>query len=168
MAQSLLIAIVTDAWHPQVNGVVRTLSRTREELEALGHRVDVLSPEGYRSIPCPTYPEILLALGAGRSIKKRLTRLKARCGSYCHRGPFGTGCTSLVSPSRPALYHQLSHPIPRIYSASPADSSVVELCLFKMVSWPRTSDAGCNTVHGAGTDIARLQKYWTMVTRCRS
>ena len=76
MAQSLLIAIVTDAWHPQVNGVVRTLSRTREELEALGHRVDVLSPEGYRSIPCPTYPEIRLALGAGRSIQKRLTRLK--------------------------------------------------------------------------------------------
>mgnify|MGYP007077387471 FL=1 len=38
------IAIVTDAWFPQVNGVVRTLSRTKQELEHRGHRVEVISP----------------------------------------------------------------------------------------------------------------------------
>lgn len=56
------IMIVTDAWTPQVNGVVRTLQTIRAELEAMGHEVRVISPDLYGSIPCPTYPEIRLAL----------------------------------------------------------------------------------------------------------
>ena len=56
------ICIVTDAWEPQVNGVVRTLKAVRAELTRLGHEVLVISPEGFRSAPCPTYPEIRLAL----------------------------------------------------------------------------------------------------------
>lgn len=56
------IAIVTDAWEPQVNGVVRTLQSVRKVLEAHGHSVLVLSPERFYSVPCPTYPEIRLAL----------------------------------------------------------------------------------------------------------
>lgn len=83
------IAIVTDAWFPQVNGVVRTLSRTRELLEARGHRVEVISPEGYPSVPCPTYPEIRLALFAARSVKKRLTRLKPDAVHIATEGPLG-------------------------------------------------------------------------------
>jgi len=56
------VLIVTDAWYPQVNGVVRTLTHTRDELSQRGHRVTMLTPEGYKTIPCPTYPEIRLAL----------------------------------------------------------------------------------------------------------
>ena len=56
------IAIVTDAWTPQVNGVVRTLLATRAQLEKQGHVVEVISPNDYPSIPCPTYPEIRLAM----------------------------------------------------------------------------------------------------------
>lgn len=59
------IAIVTDAWTPQINGVVRTLQATRAGLEALGHEVLVVSPDLFRSLPCPTYPEIRLALPGG-------------------------------------------------------------------------------------------------------
>ncbi|HKY80335.1 MAG TPA: glycosyltransferase family 1 protein [Sphingobium sp.] len=55
------VVIVTDAWTPQVNGVVRTLQTILRELEAMGHEVLVLSPDLYGSIPCPTYPEIRLA-----------------------------------------------------------------------------------------------------------
>ncbi|MFN3799017.1 MAG: glycosyltransferase family 1 protein, partial [Sphingobium yanoikuyae] len=51
------IAIVTDAWTPQVNGVVRTLQTIQAELEHMGHEVKVISPDLYGSIPCPTYPE---------------------------------------------------------------------------------------------------------------
>ena len=83
------IAIVTDAWFPQVNGVVRTLSRTKEELESRGYRVEVISPEGYRSVPCPTYPEIRLALFAARSVKKRLTHLKPDAVHIATEGPLG-------------------------------------------------------------------------------
>ena len=56
------IALVTDAWTPQVNGVVRTLQTIQAELEHMGHEVKVISPDLYGSIPCPTYPEIRLAL----------------------------------------------------------------------------------------------------------
>lgn len=56
------IAIITDAWLPQVNGVVRTLQTMQAELTKMGHEVRVISPDLYGSIPCPTYPEIRLAL----------------------------------------------------------------------------------------------------------
>lgn len=56
------ILLVSDAWKPQVNGVVRTLETTREELQRAGHTVHVLSPAGGRTLPCPGYPEIRLAL----------------------------------------------------------------------------------------------------------
>ena len=59
------ICIVTDAWQPQVNGVVRTLEATCAELRGRGHTVEVIGPNRFRSLPCPSYPEIRLAL-AGR------------------------------------------------------------------------------------------------------
>jgi glycosyltransferase involved in cell wall biosynthesis len=68
------IAIVTDAWEPQVNGVVRTLKATRAELEARGHEVLVVSPDLYPSLPCPTYPEIRLAVAGPGSVGERLRR----------------------------------------------------------------------------------------------
>jgi len=59
------IAIATDAWHPQVNGVVRSLATTVERLRRRGHEVMVLEPGRFRTIPCPTYPEIRLAFACG-------------------------------------------------------------------------------------------------------
>ncbi|WP_342644155.1 glycosyltransferase family 4 protein [Rhodoligotrophos ferricapiens] len=61
-AKPLKLLIVTDAWHPQVNGVVQTLSRTIEELTAAGHTISLLTPEPFRTLPLPSYPEIRLAI----------------------------------------------------------------------------------------------------------
>jgi len=66
------ILIVTDAWRPQTNGVVRTLSQTVECLRGFGHEVRLVTPEGLRSLPCPTYPEIRLALFPGREVESAL------------------------------------------------------------------------------------------------
>jgi glycosyltransferase involved in cell wall biosynthesis len=66
------IAIVTDAWTPQVNGVVRTLQSVRDELEGEGHEVLIVSPDQYRSVPCPSYPEIRLALTTAGSVGQKL------------------------------------------------------------------------------------------------
>jgi glycosyltransferase involved in cell wall biosynthesis len=66
------IVIVTDAWDPQVNGVVRTLKATRAQLEAMGHAVCVISPDLYPSIPCPTYPEIRLAMARAAWVGARI------------------------------------------------------------------------------------------------
>jgi len=66
------ILIATDAWLPQVNGVVTTLRNTVRELEALGHGVRLITPEGFRTVPCPTYPEIRLALAPGPRVARMI------------------------------------------------------------------------------------------------
>jgi glycosyltransferase involved in cell wall biosynthesis len=66
--------LVTDAWEPQVNGVVRTLMRLVAELRDMGCEIEVVSPgDGYRTIPLMTYSEIRLALGARGDIEERFT-----------------------------------------------------------------------------------------------
>ena len=56
------ICIATDAWHPQINGVVTTLTRTAETLRAWGHEVLMITPDRFTTIACPTYPEIRLSM----------------------------------------------------------------------------------------------------------
>lgn len=82
------ILLVTDAWHPQVNGVVRTLEKTRETLIELGHEVDVLGP-GERTVPCPSYPEIRLSLVPGREVRKALSRGPFDAIHIATEGPIG-------------------------------------------------------------------------------
>ena len=56
------VLIATDAWHPQINGVVRTLQSLAKSLEGLGATVRFLTPEGFASVPLPTYPGLRYAL----------------------------------------------------------------------------------------------------------
>jgi glycosyltransferase involved in cell wall biosynthesis len=83
------IMIVTDAWEPQVNGVVRTLKNTRAELEAMGHEVDYLTPLEFRTVPCPTYPDIRLSLMPGRHVFERLDRFDPDALHLSTEGPLG-------------------------------------------------------------------------------
>ena len=83
------LALVTDAWAPQVNGVVRTLQRTKAELERLGHQVDVISPDQFRTFRCPTYPEIRLALLPWRKLSRQLDALKPDAIHIATEGPLG-------------------------------------------------------------------------------
>jgi glycosyltransferase involved in cell wall biosynthesis len=81
------IAIVTDAWSPQVNGVVRTLQTIRAQLEAMGHVVEVISPDLYGSIPCPTYPEIRLALVRSRVVGQAIAAFRPDAVHLATEGP---------------------------------------------------------------------------------
>ncbi len=81
------IAIVTDAWSPQVNGVVRTLAAVRAELEAMGHAVLVVSPDLFASVPCPTYPEIRLAFARTRTVGAMLADFGADAIHLATEGP---------------------------------------------------------------------------------
>jgi glycosyltransferase involved in cell wall biosynthesis len=83
------IAIVTDAWTPQVNGVVRTLNALRGELERRGHRVEVIAPDRFRSIPCPSYPEIPLSLARAKSIAAILREFAPDAVHIATEGPLG-------------------------------------------------------------------------------
>lgn len=82
------IALITDTWYPQINGVVTTLSQTVKTLEKRGYTVDLIEPRQFFNVPCPTYSEIRLAF----PIIKLYKRLKAFKPDYIHianEGPLG-------------------------------------------------------------------------------
>jgi glycosyltransferase involved in cell wall biosynthesis len=83
------IALVSDAWAPQVNGVVRTLMTTVERLRALGHEVETLTPDRFATVPCPTYPEIRLALGARPAVVRQLEAFAPDAVHIATEGPLG-------------------------------------------------------------------------------
>jgi len=83
------VMIVTDAWEPQVNGVVRTLKNTTRELVALGHQIDLLTPLEFRTIPCPTYPEIRLSLFPKRHLRRRIDEFAPDALHIATEGPLG-------------------------------------------------------------------------------
>ena len=88
------ISIVSDAWFPQVNGVVTTLSTVGKELVGMGHQVHVVSPDRFKTIPCPTYPEIRLAVGAGRRVEDILDSSRAAAIHIATEGPLGLAARS--------------------------------------------------------------------------
>ncbi|AJP74569.1 glycosyltransferase family 4 protein [Sphingomonas hengshuiensis] len=81
------IAIVTDAWEPQVNGVVRTLQSVRDVLVGQGHVVKVISPDLFYSLPCPTYPEIRLAITRTASVGAMLEQFRPSAIHLATEGP---------------------------------------------------------------------------------
>jgi glycosyltransferase involved in cell wall biosynthesis len=83
------IALVTDAWAPQVNGVGRTLDAVSAELARRGHAIEVIAPCQYRSFPCPTYPEIRLALAGSQAVGERLARFMPDAIHIATEGPLG-------------------------------------------------------------------------------
>ncbi len=84
------ILLVTDAWHPQVNGVVRTLDQTVEHLRRRGHEVEVIAPsDGYFTLPLPTYPDIRLAPFAYANVKRRMLNFGPEAIHIATEGPLG-------------------------------------------------------------------------------
>ena len=83
------LLIVTDAWLPQVNGVVRTLSQVKANAEALGHDVRVISPDLFTTLPCPGYAEIRLAVAPGRHLAALANSLAPDAIHIATEGPLG-------------------------------------------------------------------------------
>jgi glycosyltransferase involved in cell wall biosynthesis len=83
------ISLVTDAWAPQVNGVVRTLSTVMDIATARGHHVQVISPERFRSVAMPSYPEIRLALTTRRTLARAISGFAPDAVHIATEGPLG-------------------------------------------------------------------------------
>ncbi|MBA1149509.1 glycosyltransferase family 1 protein [Ectothiorhodospiraceae bacterium WFHF3C12] len=83
------VAIVTDAWRPQVNGVVTTLSKVSEALEQAGHTVRMVTPAGFRTVAMPTYPEIRLSLWPRRRLSATLDAFAPEAIHIATEGPLG-------------------------------------------------------------------------------
>jgi glycosyltransferase involved in cell wall biosynthesis len=83
------ILIATDAWHPQVNGVVRTLTSLARAAEKLGVITEFLSPEGFPSVVVPTYPGLRLALPSPRKIAQRIEQARPDAIHIATEGTIG-------------------------------------------------------------------------------
>jgi glycosyltransferase involved in cell wall biosynthesis len=83
------ILVATDAWRPQVNGVVRTYERLAIEVAHLGASISFLTPSDFRTVPCPTYPEIRLALPDTASCAKRIETIRPDAIHIATEGPVG-------------------------------------------------------------------------------
>lgn len=88
-ATPLRILIATDAWIPQVNGVVRTLETLVGELEKLGHTVEVLEPGMFKTVPLPSYPEIRVALRARGRTREVIEQFAPDAIHIATEGPIG-------------------------------------------------------------------------------
>jgi glycosyltransferase involved in cell wall biosynthesis len=120
------IALITDAWRPQTNGVVTTLTCTLSGLRRLGHETLAITPEAFRTVPCPTYPEIRLALFSGRQVAQRLEGFAPDAVHIATEGPLGAAarawCLRLGYPFTTSYHTQFPEyvrarfPIPENWS----------------------------------------------------
>jgi glycosyltransferase involved in cell wall biosynthesis len=83
------ILMATDAWRPQVNGVVNTLERLTQTLAPMGVTLDFLTPDRYRTLPVPTYPEIRLALTTGGQVSRSIDAARVDHVHIVTEGPLG-------------------------------------------------------------------------------
>src|SRR5215467_12289827 len=83
------ILIATDSWHPQVNGVVRTLTSLSRSAATLGAEIEFLTPEGFPSVGVPTYPGLRVALPNRREIAKRIEAAAPDAIHIATEGPIG-------------------------------------------------------------------------------
>ena len=83
------ILVVSDAWHPQINGVVNTILCTTACLKELGHQVIMLTPDRFKTIPCPTYPEIRLSVFPKKRVQKFFNAHEFDSIHIATEGPLG-------------------------------------------------------------------------------
>jgi 1,2-diacylglycerol 3-alpha-glucosyltransferase/glucuronosyltransferase len=89
------VLIATDAWHPQVNGVVRTLDTVAGELAGLGHEVEVVGPDRFPTVPMPSYPEIRVAVAPGRRLARLVDGFRPDAVHVPVEGPIGLAARRL-------------------------------------------------------------------------
>ncbi|MCU0889955.1 MAG: glycosyltransferase, partial [Rubritepida sp.] len=89
------VVIVTDAWRPQVNGVVRTIERVAGEMAALGDAVEVIGPDRFRSFPMPGYADIRLAFRPRAALARMLDAGRPEAVHIATEGPLGLAARAI-------------------------------------------------------------------------
>jgi len=97
------VLIATDAWHPQVNGVVRTLTSLANAAKALDVEIDFLTPDGFPSWPLPTYPGLRIALPSSKEIARRIERCAPEALHIATEGPIGWAARAYCRRNRLAF-----------------------------------------------------------------
>lgn len=133
------LLIVTDAWRPQINGVVRSIENLVRELERDGIEIDVLSPAEFRTVPLPGYPEIRLALATPGRVARRIAQSNPDFIQIATEGPLGLlgRRAALKSNGFTSSYHTR---FPEYVSAR---YPVPESLLYRFMRWFHNAGRGC-------------------------
>jgi glycosyltransferase involved in cell wall biosynthesis len=97
------ILIVSDAWTPQVNGVVRTLRTVTAEMRAMGLTVEVVGPDRFKTVPMPSYPEIRLAIRPAKELARIIEAFAPDALHIATEGPLGMAARSYAKRKKLAF-----------------------------------------------------------------
>ncbi len=134
------ITIVTDAWHPQVNGVVRSVENTNRELEKMGVDVSMVTPQQFSSIPCPTYPEIRLSIVRNRWVFREIEKHQPSCVHIVTEGPLGMAARRWCLRNRIPFSTSYHTRFPEYIAAR---FPIPERLLYRFVRWFHNAGTGC-------------------------
>lgn len=140
------ITIVTDAWHPQVNGVVRSIENTNRELLRMGINVSMVTPASFSSIPCPTYPEIRLSIANYGRVAAEIERNQPAFIHIATEGPLGLTARRWCRRNRmpfSTCYHT------RFPEYVAARLPIPERLLYAFVRWFHNSGSACMVATGS-------------------
>ena len=134
MLQPQRILLATDAWRPQVNGVVRTWGTSIAQLQKRGHEVAVIEPSQFTSFATPFYKEIRLAIPSRRHVSTRMRGFEPDVVHIATEGPIGLAVRA-SHPQPLAVHNLLSQQISRVPARVDLYSSRLDLSLYALVSW---------------------------------
>jgi glycosyltransferase involved in cell wall biosynthesis len=137
------VAIVSDAWHPQINGVVRSLGQLVRELRGQGIEVEIFGPDRFSTLPCPLYPEIRLALWPKRRLHRMLRDFKPDALHIATEGPLGLSARRWAMARRYAFTTSFHTRFPEYVAARlPFPRAVTERVVYRwMRSFHRSASA---------------------------
>ena len=135
---------------------------------ACGHEVEMIDPSRFRTIPCPTYPEIRLALGCGRAVARLLDRVAARQRSHLNGRPDRLGGAELVPEARASLHHRVPHALSGLCLDPHRHSRGVDLDDDAPLPWRGRADIHCHGNACRGAARARLCAHAPLAARSRS
>ena len=164
-APSHRLLIVTDAWLPQVNGVVRTLTTVVSELRAMGHVVEVIAPDRFRTIPCPTYSDIPLSLLPRRRLVRLIEAFNPDALHIATEGPLGMAARSWAIAYGFQIHHRVPHAICRIHQGADRAAGTTGLRLDAAVPRCGAGHDGGHAIVARRTVGARVPQYPIVVAR---
>jgi hypothetical protein len=161
------ILVVTDAWHPQINGVVRSLERTADELRAMGVRMEFLTPQAFKTLPCPTYPEIRLSLTHKGTVRRMMDEFDCEHLHIATEGPLGLLAAGIAKKRGQPFTTSYHTRFPEYVSARMPVPLVLVLCLDAPLPQRRQRLHGGNDFAGERPERPRLPELDALVARGR-
>ncbi|WP_184355729.1 glycosyltransferase family 1 protein [Rhizobium sp. BK602] len=148
------LLIVSDAWHPQVNGVVRSIENTNRELARMGIDVSMITPEGFRNVPCPTYPEIRLSIASYRTVAARIMAARPTYVHIATEGPLGLTARRWCLKNGMPFSTSYHTRFPEYVSAR---LPIPQRWLYAFVRWFHNAGSGCMVATPSLADELRLK-----------